>query len=201
MNDKKATTLDVYSPYDRSIIKTLPFRSAAEAEIMLETASRLYKDRDNWLEHDQRLAILKRLSDLVASEAEEFALLIAKEGGKPLVDARVGVTRAIDGISLAIKELPHVMRGEEIPMGHTEATRGRIAFTICEPIGVVLAISAFNHPLNLIIHQVIPAIAVGCPVIVKPAMMTPLSCLRLCELLTEAGLPEGLTPNALRTPG
>jgi acyl-CoA reductase-like NAD-dependent aldehyde dehydrogenase len=83
------------------------------------------------------------------------------------------------------------MRGEEIPMGHTEATRGRIAFTICEPIGVVLAISAFNHPLNLIIHQVIPAIAVGCPVIVKPAMMTPLSCLRLCELLTEAGLPEG----------
>jgi acyl-CoA reductase-like NAD-dependent aldehyde dehydrogenase len=191
MNDKKATTLDVYSPYDRSVIKTLPFSNTDEAELMLETASRLYQDRDNWLEHDQRLAILKRLSELVASEAEEFALLIAQEGGKPLVDARVGVTRAIDGISLAIKELPRIMRGEEIPMGHTEATRGRIAFTICEPIGVVLAISAFNHPLNLIIHQVIPAIAVGCPVIVKPAMMTPLSCLRLCELLTEAGLPEG----------
>jgi len=88
------------------------------------------------------------------------------QGGKPLVDARIEVARAIDGIALAAKELLHVMRGEEIPMGHTEATRGRTAFTCCEPIGVVLAISAFNHPLNLIVHQVIPAVAVGCPVIV-----------------------------------
>ncbi|MCF7816262.1 MAG: aldehyde dehydrogenase family protein [Kiritimatiellales bacterium] len=173
------------------MIKTVPLHSAADAEHMLETAIRLYRDRDGWLEHDQRSSILKKLAGLVAAEAEDFAMLIAQEGGKPLADARIEVTRAIDGIALAEKELLRVMRGEEIPMGHTKATRGRIAFTSCEPIGVVLAISAFNHPLNLIVHQVVPAIAVGCPVIVKPAKTTPLNCLRLCELLAEAGLPDG----------
>lgn len=187
---KEATgTLDVCSPFDGSLIKTLRLQTADEAEQMLETASRLFQDRDSWLEHDQRIAILQKLSQLVAAEAEDFALLITREGGKPLTDARIEVTRVIDGINLAAKELLHVMRGEEIPMGHTEATRGRTAFTNYEPIGVVLAISAFNHPLNLIVHQVIPAVAVGCPVIVKPATTTPLNCLRLCELLAEAGLP------------
>ena len=128
---------------------------------------------------------------MVRARAEEFAQLIAKEGGKPLMDARVEVTRAIDGINLAAGELSHIMRGEEIPMGLTASTTGRIAFTTYEPIGVVVAVSAFNHPLNLIVHQVIPAVAVGCPVIIKPASTTPLNCLRLCELLAEAGLPEG----------
>jgi acyl-CoA reductase-like NAD-dependent aldehyde dehydrogenase len=76
-------------------------------------------------------------------------------------------------------------------MGLTAASAGRRAFTFREPIGVVVAISAFNHPLNLIVHQVIPAIAVGCPVIVKPATATPLSCLELADLLEQAGLPDG----------
>ena len=191
LSQDPAGTLNVCSPFDGELIKRVPLQTAEEAEQMLETASRLFQDRDGWLEPDQRIAILLKLSQLVASETEDFALLIAREGGKPLTDARIEVVRVIDGIALAAKELLHVMRGEEIPMGHTEATRGRTAFTICEPIGVVLAISAFNHPLNLIVHQVIPALAVGCPVIVKPAMTTPLNCLRLCELLSEAGLPEG----------
>ncbi len=190
-SQKTTGTLDISSPFDGSLIKTLPLQTAEEAEQMLETASSIFKDRDSWLEHDQRIAILQKLSSLVAAEADDFALLIAREGGKPLTDARIEVERAVDGIALAAKELLHVLRGEEIPMGHTEATRDRTAFTSCEPIGIVLAISAFNHPLNLIVHQVIPAVAVGCPVIVKPAMTTPLNCLRLCELLTEAGLPAG----------
>jgi acyl-CoA reductase-like NAD-dependent aldehyde dehydrogenase len=82
-----------------------------------------------------------------------------------------------------------VMAGREIPMGLTPASIDRRAFTIVEPIGVVAAISAFNHPLNLIVHQVVPAIAVGCPVIVKPAITTPLSCMDFVHLLHEAGLP------------
>lgn len=184
-------SLDVCSPFDGQLIETLRLQTAADAEQMLVTATRLIRNRDGWLEIDQRIAILQKLSELVAAEAEEFALLIAREGGKPLRDARVEVSRAIDGIDLAAKELLHVMRGEEIPMGHTAATRGRMAFTQCEPIGVVLAISAFNHPLNLIVHQVIPAVAVGCPVIVKPALTTPLNCQRLCVLLAKAGLPDG----------
>ena len=80
--------------------------------------------------------------------------------------------------------------GEEIPMGLNAASVGRLALTRHEPIGVVVAVSAFNHPLNLIVHQVGPAVAVGCPVIVKPAGDTPLSCIRFVEILREAGLPD-----------
>jgi acyl-CoA reductase-like NAD-dependent aldehyde dehydrogenase len=184
-------TLDVRSAFDQTLIRTIPRHSAAEADNMLQTALKLHRNRDAWLEHFQRIAILKKLAGLVEGEAEDFARLIALEGGKPLMDARVEVARAVDGILLAAQELPRVMRGEEIPMGLTAASRGRIAFTTWEPIGVVVALSAFNHPLNLIVHQVVPAIAVGCPVIVKPASATPLNCLRLCELIETAGLPRG----------
>ena len=79
-------TLDVCSPFNGSLIKTLPLQTAAEAEQMLKTAARLFQDRDGWLESDQRIAILQKLSELVTAEAESFALLIAQEGGKPLVD-------------------------------------------------------------------------------------------------------------------
>ena len=99
------------------------------------------------------------------------------------------VGRAIDGVLNAAEEL-RTFAGREIPMGLTPASTDRWAFTTKEPIGVVVAISAFNHPLNLIVHQVVPAIAVGCPVIVKPASATPLSCLDFVRLVHEAGLPE-----------
>ena len=104
-------------------------------------------------------------------------------------DAIVEVGRAIDGVLNAAEEL-RTFAGREIPMGLTPASTDRWAFTTKEPIGVVVAISAFNHPLNLIVHQVVPAIAVGCPVIVKPASATPLSCLDFVALVHEAGLPE-----------
>ena len=184
-------SLDVTSPYDGSLIKTIPMHGADDAEAMLARAVACFKDRDGWLEHHERATILKKLASLIEAEADNFSRLIAREGGKPLIDARVEVARAIDGIGLAVKELSHVMRGEEVPMGHTPAATGRTAFLTQEPIGVVVAVSAFNHPLNLIVHQVVPAIAVGCPVIVKPAETTPLNCIRFVELVREAGLaPE-----------
>jgi len=183
------TTLAVTSPFDGELIQTIRTSSADDAEAMLNAAQALYKNRDGWLEHHERTAILKRLAGLVEAEADSFAMLIAKEGGKPLMDARIEVARAVDGIRLAAKDLSHVMSGAEVPMGHTLAAQDRTAFTTYEPIGVVLAVSAFNHPLNLIVHQVVPAIAVGCPVIVKPASATPLNCLRLVELVHQAGLP------------
>ncbi len=186
-----ASSITITSPNDGSALDTIPMQSAADAERMLATASALFKDRDGWLPSHERMAILHKTAELVEQEQDALAQLIAAEGGKPLIDARVEVTRAIDGIKLAANELLSVMRGEEIPMGHTKATVGRTAFTVREPIGVVVALSAFNHPLNLIVHQVMPAVAVGCPAIVKPASTTPLCCLRLCELLQEAGLPEG----------
>lgn len=186
----EANTIEVTKPFDQSVIQSVELASGEVVDQMLKTAHDTFKHRDGWLEHHERIAILKKLATLVEQEADEFALLIAKEGGKPLVDAKIEVARAIDGIHLAAKELSHVMRGEEIPMGHTAASVGRRAYTFYEPIGVVVAISAFNHPLNLIVHQVVPAIAVGCPVIVKPSTSTPLNCIRLVELAYQAGLPE-----------
>ena len=189
--EKKGTlSLNVNSPFDGSLIKTVQMQTAENAEIMLEKAALLFKNREVWKENHERIAILNKLALLVKEEAEDFALLIAKEGGKPLRDARVEVTRAIDSIYLAVKDLLHIMRGEEIPMGHTAASICRKAYSTYEPIGVVVAVSAFNHPLNLIIHQIVPAIAVGCPVIVKPASTTPLNCIRLVELVHEAGLQK-----------
>ena len=114
---------------------------------------------------------------------------IAREGGKPLPDAIVEANRAVDGVYNAAEELRN-FAGREIPMGLSAAAADRWAFTTKEPIGIVAAISAFNHPLNLIVHQVAPAIAVGCPVIVKPAGTTPLSCIDFVKLVHEAGLPE-----------
>ena len=133
--------------------------------------------------------MLQRAASLLEDRQEPFATLIAREGGKPISDAAVEVTRAIDGLRNAAEAL-RTFAGREIPMGLTPASDRRWAFTTKEPIGVVAAISAFNHPLNLIVHQVAPAIAVGCPVIVKPATATPLSCLELVKLFREAGLDE-----------
>ena len=120
---------------------------------------------------------------------EDLALGAAREGGKPLVDSLVEVDRAIDSVRLCVECL-RTQSGREIPMGLNAASAGRLAFTRHEPVGVVVAFSAFNHPLNLIVHQVGPAVAAGCPVIVKPAKATPLSCWRFVRILREAGLPD-----------
>ena len=132
------------------------------------------RNRDGWLEPHQRSAVLQRAASLLEVRQEPFVTLIAREGGKPARDAAVEVVRAIDGLRNAAEAL-RSFAGREIPMALTPASERRWAFTTKEPIGVVAAISAFNHPLNLIVHQVAPAIAVGCPVIVKPAAATPLS--------------------------
>ncbi len=179
----------VVQAYDRALIKEIPADDGAALEAKLEAAFRLRKDRDGALKPYQRSAILVRAAMLLGERLDAFARLIAREGGKPLTDARIEATRAVDGLRNAAEEIRN-FAGREIPMGLTPASDGRWAFTTREPIGVVAAISAFNHPLNLIVHQVAPAIAVGCPVIVKPAAPTPLSCLELVALLREAGLPE-----------
>jgi acyl-CoA reductase-like NAD-dependent aldehyde dehydrogenase len=182
--------LKLTSPYYNRDLGSIAKNSSEDAEIMLQLAKETFKNRYKWLQKYERIAILEKLALSMENIKEELALLIATEGGKPLVDAEVEVLRAIDGVRIGIRELAH-LTGEEIPMGLTKASEKRIAFTTKEPIGIVVALSAFNHPLNLIVHQVIPAVAVGCPVIIKPASKTPKSCIKLVELLHKAGLPEG----------
>jgi len=186
--------LTVNQAYTGAVLAELDMHDGAQVDAMLSTAKALHQG--GCLPAHERIVILQKLSELVANEHEDFARLIANEGGKPIRDARVEVTRAIDGIRIAITEIQNI-EGYEVPMDLTAAGAGRTAFTIMEPIGVVVAVSAFNHPLNLSIHQVIPAIATGCPVIIKPASVTPLCALRLAELIKEAGLPEGWVQVAL----
>ena len=181
-------TLDVTSPFDGSLLATVDTGGVDEVEASLGTAYGLFRDRSSWLSVPERVAILERTAALMGSQKNELALLAASEGGKPLQDSLIEVTRAIDGIHLCIETL-RGHPGEVIPVATTPATIGRVAFTQKEPVGVVVAVSAFNHPLNLIVHQVAPAVATGCPVIVKPARDTPLSCLKFVDLLREAGLP------------
>ncbi|WP_170759550.1 aldehyde dehydrogenase family protein [Ruegeria lacuscaerulensis] len=182
-------TLDVVNPFTLKRIGAVELCSDSEIDAMLGAAHDLYRNRESWLPAFKRIEILKTTAQLMAARHEELALLIASEGGKPLVDARVEVTRAIDGVELCVHEIGQ-MAGKEIPMELTVAGSGRIAFTQREPIGVVVAASAFNHPLNLIVHQVAPAVAAGCPVLVKPAPDTPLSCRAFVDILRQAGLPK-----------
>ncbi len=182
------TVREVTAPFDGSVVGCVPEVDAAAMAHALSVARETLEDRDGWLPGHRRAEILETMADLVHERAEELALLIAREGGKPLKDARVEMARAQNGLRLCAVEATR-LHGEQIPMSGTPAAEGHLAFTLREPIGVVAALSAFNHPFNLIVHQVGPAVASGCPVLVKPASATPLSCVRFVELLHEAGLP------------
>jgi len=182
-------TLAVNSPYDGRELAQLETSGQEHVDDALGAAYALFRDRSSWLSIPERLEILARTAEIMASEVEELTLLAASEGGKPYSDSKVEVIRAIDSVRLCAQTL-RSHPGDVVPIGTTAATVGRIAFTQKEPIGVVVAVSAFNHPLNLIAHQVGPAVASGCPVIVKPAADTPLSCIRFVEILREAGLPD-----------
>jgi acyl-CoA reductase-like NAD-dependent aldehyde dehydrogenase len=180
--------LKVFSPFDGHLISELELNSEAEVESALAQAHRLANNPDSAIPIHERIRILEKTADLVEDRLEEFTRKAAQEGGKPLIDSKVELIRAVQGIRESARSVNQLV-GHEIPMGLTASSTHRMALTIREPIGVVVAVSAFNHPFNLIVHQVIPAIAVGCPVIVKPASSTPLSCFNLVDCLYEAGLP------------
>lgn len=189
-NATPAGTTNVTAPFDGAHIATIEKGGSDVVEIALTTAHDLYRDKQNWLPAEKRIEILNKTAEIMQSRFDELAVEAAREGGKPLVDSKVEVARAIDGIKNCIEVL-RTEHGEEIPMGKNAASMNRLAFTTHEPIGVVVAVSAFNHPLNLAVHQIGPAVASGCPVIIKPAEDTPLSCFRLIKILREAGLPDG----------
>jgi acyl-CoA reductase-like NAD-dependent aldehyde dehydrogenase len=181
--------LQVYSPYNGNLIKEIPLINENEAEKMLQKAHELFLDRSRWLKKHERIQILEKTAEIMSERIEELTMIAAQEGGKPYKDSKVEVMRAINGVKLAVEHIGQ-MKGTEMPMGMTPASDNRIAFTKREPIGVVYSVSAFNHPLNLTIHQTVPAIAVGAPVIIKPASTTPMSCINFVNILYEAGLKK-----------
>ncbi len=179
----------VKSPFDGSELGQVPLADADAVEQALATAEQLHSDKSGWIPVHQRVEILERIASILNAQQEDLALQAASEGGKPLIDSRAEAKRAVDGVKICI-EVIRSDQGHVIAMGGTEASHGRRAFTQREPRGVVVAVSAFNHPLNLIVHQVATAIAAGCPVLVKPAKDTALSCLSFVKIAHQAGLPE-----------
>ena len=183
------TDIPVTAPYDGSAIDSVPNSTMEDVENVMATAHALYRNRDGWLSKPQRIDILRRAAEIIKERREDLALQAAREGGKPLMDSLVEIDRAADGVENCVEVL-RSEGGRVIPMSLNPSSTGRVAFTQFEPIGPVVAVSAFNHPFNLIVHQVTPAIAVGCPVVVKPADITPLSCFAFADILYEAGLPK-----------
>ena len=140
--------IEVFAPYDCSLIATVDTGGSDAVETALKTADALYRDKENWLTAEQRIKVLAKTVHIMQARFDELAVEAAREGGKPLVDSKVEVARAIDGIKNCIEVL-RTGHGQEIPMQKNAASMNRLAFTTHEPIGVVVALSAFNHPLNL----------------------------------------------------
>jgi acyl-CoA reductase-like NAD-dependent aldehyde dehydrogenase len=182
-------THEVRSPWSGDVVDAIELASDDAVEQALARAVGAHRDFDRRLPRHERARILRAVSARVRNDREARAALIAREGGKPWRDALVEVDRAASGLEFLAGEAERVA-GVEVPMGASAATEGRLAMTTLEPVGVVLAVSAFNHPLNLIVHQLGAAVAAGCPAIVKPALETPLSAQWLVREFVAAGLPN-----------
>jgi acyl-CoA reductase-like NAD-dependent aldehyde dehydrogenase len=178
---------EVRSPYSGEVLGRIAKGGATETRRALDAASAALASP---LPAHERARILDATAQLLAARQEEAAQLISAEAGKPLKAARVEAQRAVSTYTFAAVEA-RKLTGETVPMDASQAGEGKLAFTIRVPIGVVGAISPFNFPLNLVAHKIAPALAAGCPVVLKPASATPFSALFLAELEEEAGLPAG----------
>ena len=179
--------VDVRSPYSGDVVGRVAKGGAAEARRAVDAAARALESP---LPAHKRAEILVKVAGLIGRRHEEVARTISDEAGKPIKTARVEASRAMSTYTFAAVEA-RKLAGEMIPMESAQAGEGKLGFTVRKPIGVVGAISPFNFPCNLVAHKLAPALAAGCPVVLKPASATPLSALLLAELELEAGLPEG----------
>ncbi len=179
--------LEVRSPYSGDVVGRVARAGADEARRAVDAAAAALEQP---LPAHERAAILDRAAALIEARSEEIAQTICAEAGKPIRTARVEAARAASTYTFAAVEA-RKLAGEMIPMEAAQAGEGKIAFTLRRPVGVVGAISPFNFPCNLVAHKLAPALAAGCPVVLKPASQTPLSALLLAEIEQEAGLPAG----------
>ncbi len=193
----RVTTRDeivVRSPYDGGEVGRVPACGADEVDrAVAAAAGRLAAAASGAdpLPAHERAAILDRAAALLDERREQFARTIAAEAAKPLKTARVEAQRAVDTFRFSAAEA-RTLAGDVVPLDASAPGQGKLGITLRVPVGVVGAISPFNFPLNLVSHKVAPAIAAGCPMVLKPASQTPLSAVALATmLLDECGLPPG----------
>ncbi len=179
----------VASPYDGKELASVPALEPADVDRAVAAAKRALAT--NPLPPWRRAEILDTAAAFLRERADDFARTIAAEAAKPVKTARVEAERAVSTFTFAATEA-RKLAGEMVPIDASEVGDGKLAFTLALPLGVIGAISPFNFPLNLVAHKVAPAIAAGCPVVLKPATQTPLSAIQLADLLLdECGLPAG----------
>src|SRR3954454_3905896 len=178
---------EVRSPFSGELVGRVAKGGAAEARRGLGAGARAQRDP---IPAHERARILDATARLLEERQEEAARTISAEAGKPIKAARVEAQRAVSTYTFAAVEA-RKLAGEVVPMDASTAGAGKLALTLRLPIGIVGAISPFNFPLNLVAHKIAPALAAGCPVVLKPASATPLSALFLASLEEEAGLPPG----------
>ncbi len=179
--------IEVRSPYSGEVVGRVAKAGADETRRALDAAEQALREP---LPAHKRAEICVRVVSALARRHDEVARTISDEAGKPMKAARVEAKRAMSTYTFAAVEA-RKLAGEMVPMDAAQAGEGKLAFTLRKPIGIVGAISPFNFPLNLVAHKLAPALAAGCPVVLKPATQTPLSALLLAELEEEAGLPPG----------
>jgi acyl-CoA reductase-like NAD-dependent aldehyde dehydrogenase len=181
---------DVKSPWDGSVVARVGKPSQADVEAAVTAAHEAFKESRKLPVHARSEALM-HISDRLKERVDEVAELIAREGGKPLKWSKVEAARAVSTFRWAAEECRR-LDGEVMRFDTEEALGSRMGIIRRFPMGPVLAIAPFNFPVNLVAHKMAPALAVGCPVIIKPATKTPLGALLLGELFAETDLPPGL---------
>ncbi len=182
-------TMDVVLPYDGSVVARV-FSGDAPALDSAVAAARAASREMAAMANCERADLLERIAAGLKRDAEDIALAICRESGKPIKEARLEANRGLDTLkaaSIAARELV----GEVVPMDAAASGKGRMAMTVREPVGVIGAITPFNFPFNLTLHKLAPALAGGNAVVHKPGDRTPVCALMLARLVAEAGAPAG----------
>lgn len=179
--------MQVRNPYNGETIASIPSCTKSDLD---DACSSAHEHLLCGLPQHKRAAVLAAAADSLLAQQDPFARIIALEAGKPLRSAHSEVQRCVDTLRFASAEAL-ALSGELVPMEASSSGTGRMGLAMRVPVGVVGAITPFNFPLNLVAHKVAPAVAAGCPIVLKPAPATPLSALAFADLLTEAGLPPG----------
>jgi len=183
------TPVEIRSPYDGTPLAMVFQGTADHAERAIQSAVQAFGSTRR-LPAFERQRVLRSIAQYISSHKEDFARTMAQEAGKPLKSARTEVERAVFTFTVAAEETTRIP-GEYLSLDWQQFTSGRWGIVRRFPLGPIAGITPFNFPLNLVAHKVAPAIAAGCPIILKPAPQTPLSAFLLAEAVEQAGLPDG----------
>src|SRR6202790_5582406 len=181
--------IEIYSPGSRQRVGATYRATAADAEAAIRAATRAF-EATRRMGGYERQRVLRAVSSGIEKQSEELARMVALEAGKPIKTARTEVDRAVFTFSVAAEEAVRV-GGEYLPLDWQGSTAGRWGIVRRFPLGPIAAITPFNFPINLVAHKVAPAIAAGCTIVLKPAPQTPLTALRLAQIIEQAGWPAG----------